>query len=482
MNNQSPRCCVCGCALSKTDDACPICGTHVSFSEAPDSNQAWQSTACNVVPNEATNKFRGRHAAPEVASSKGAFESTFALIDQRRQPLLIALVVGIVALLMVIGAVGFQVWSADEALKQRVAQIDEPKEALVESPATFPVGIGNNAGSIAGGGVVVFDGSGAYLAQSNGIVYQEAAPLDETVQTHDVAADHASCLNLFDRSLYYLASSPSTVSDSFKGTLIQKVEEPSNREPAGRVAETLFQVGGSEKIACLTVKDGWLYFVIQGAEECSVMKMPCDGSVAETELGRFSAQDSWLFVENETIYVLTTSNSSWSMQSRAIGNENGSFKTIMDGSGKLATACLNEGTLYYALNTGQATSHLLRKSLQGESAEFSEVDGVVRIAASGDIVSVLDKAGGLVWIDDGTGFTHDISRVLVDVMPKANPQSIGLSIYDDWICCRDNAGNFVEYNVNSELVAIPKTSDTSLADESETGSSDSASELSKVEG
>lgn len=406
-------CSACGCALSEQDERCPLCG----------------------------------EPAKRTASSAPAHAADAAPRLPRRKLLAIAAAAVAVAGCLAVG-VG-AAWTSDMQLKEQASQIGEDTGELVEVRPSFQHGAGGDPGNLAGGGIVADQDDVQFLATSDGVYRCDIPSPGGGGFIAPLAEGGASSLNACDGKLYYLSSTSGIGQDAGQGGSLCKVEDSPQKADAVRDPSVLYRAGTHSSLDGLAVHDGWAYFVEQESGSFAIKGVPCDASSGPQELARFEAERCWLFVEGGTFYVATTDADSWRVARRDVDAEGAPFAAVMDGAGRLETACLSNGAFYYAVDEGTGSSALRMRDERGSFKEYPEVLGPVRIAAAGDIVAAVTAQGLLMWVDGASGFVHDESWIVSKGLDGSDPRTIRLGVFDDWLCARNEKGSFVQLNINS---------------------------------
>lgn len=443
MTNLSLTCNVCGCALSQSDVMCPLCGAAAS-------DQGIQNAALVPVAGRST-----RVSAPNEQcgfASNGALSSFSRSADAyRRKAIIVALVVmGVVA---VLGAAFFaySAWQHTQSISQQpdVAQSNKKKRVQVDTHVAPPTHSGSTAGALAGGGIAASQANGLFLSSSEGIYYQNDHPTNDESALESVASGQVSCLNWRNDTLYYLSAAKKTT-ESGTGIAVCKLEKSTEATYAASQEQMLYQAQGDSKISCLSLWDDTLYFVETSGGACSLKELPLVDASTPRVLETRTADEAWLFIEDETLYFVTTSATDWTVLSKKLNDISAAFKTAMQGTGSLKTACFTNGILYYSIKEAQGASCLSQKSIQGEFKDYPETSDVVRISAVEEVIAVVTQQGSLQWVNNYSQYVYDVTWVLDEGLSGANPQKLALSTCGEWLYIRDDKGRIVQFNVNTD--------------------------------
>ena len=412
------------------------------------------------------------HAAPSVVGPDIAVGATW---KRKRRPLAVAgIAVGALAVVgLVLGITS--VWNADAALKNQASQVGEESGGVVEARSVFEPGLGASAGNLAGGGIALPEGDALYLAKDEGVFYLEAVSSEENAVLQGIVTDRASNLNSYDNALYYLAASSGADLEPGSGTSIRRVEDPLRSPGKARSPEVLFRAESGTVLASLVVHDGWMYFTVEDKKGWSLMEMPCDASSAPHELKRYNVECCWAFVESDSLYVVTSTSLSWAVEQCKLDDaDQGSFTSFLTGDGRLRASCFHQGALYYTLEGAADAEPLRMKDAKGGFKEYPEAVGGVRLAASGEVVAVLGETGSLQWVDVTAGFVHDESWMVDEGLGGSDPSTVGLGLYDEWLCMRNNEGDYLQLNINNGDIWAGGPSADRLSDAVEAGADEPA--------
>lgn len=396
---------------------------------------------------------RGAHAAQEreakKAASPSALEPLLRTVRARPIPFAAAGAAVLVAIIVVVVLVGILPGFSDGS-SDAGAGSDTAPRAVAQEPTSA---------SIPGGGTVLADGAGAYLALGDGVYYRDdlgAQP--EAARLEKVVDGEASCLNLWGGGLLFL-SGGSWAADPFAGTSVCVAEA----DGQGGYLEPvmLYEASAGARLSCLTVAEGAAYFLEAKGDAVRVLTLEADAGSDARELGSWKADRAWLFAENGTLCVATTADDSWRLEAleeplsggRASGaDEEGevdasvpdgeaSFSLVMKGEGKLAAACYAEGVFYHICE-GEGAALAARTS-QGGFDEYPGAEGAVRIVAADGAVAVATRAGGLVWVDTATGMTMDKTDEADEHLDAGRTTAMGVGMAGEWLIATDGEGAFV---------------------------------------
>lgn len=523
MTNPSLTCSVCGCALSQSDKACPLCGApslndgvHAAAPlgnkkavQTPPPRSSRQSgkasgASCSSGPRHASPRAQsisrtativkselpvGNHVRDKSFSSQTVFESAQSqtivrhssqgqpsspsdkngghssgftdLGDaHRRKVITIVLVALSIFVLVGVAVLGLSAWQHAQVVSQQPEQTDDGNKKRVQVTARVAPEshAGSTSGALAGGGMATVREGGLYLGSSEGVYAQDTGSVVEGAALNPVANGQVSCLNWRDGNLYYLSSTKAKSTEADVLSAVCVLKSPKEGAVSTQQATALYQGVAGSQISSLCLWDETLYFVEKSGNAFSLMELSTLDTSEPRLLDKRASEEAWVFVENDTLYFVTTSTTNWSVLSRKRGDSSTGFKTVMQGEGSLKTACFANGVLYYSLKEAQGASGLYQKSFQGEFKDYPETTGVLRISAVGDVIAVVTQAGKLQWVSGYTQYVYDVSWVLESGLDGANPQKMALSACGEWIYVRDDKGRIVQFNVNTDEAWLYSTS------------------------
>ncbi len=350
----------------------------------------------------------------------------------------VAAIVGAVVIFVVVLVV--HACSADQNLREKAHEAEMASSVSAAQVVAAPVGgVGIESGNVASGGIAVRADDVLYVTSTDGVFFRDAADTaDDTARK--LVSENAYDLNVSDGSVYYLVAA-SGGRTPFEGSEIRSVAAVSEGAKGLKSSDLVYKPSKGAFLSCLSVANGSCYF-LERVDDAHVAKC-LDLESGEVEsIAEAKAVSAWLFVERDTLYLVSTTDAAWSAKRTSLDSGKIAFTEVSKGTGQLCVAALEGDKLYFAVASKDGDVHLQCSDLKGGVAEYADVTNPMRVAASGDVVAVVTKDGRLIWIDAVTSVAHDLTDRLNALIPAVVPTSIALSVQDGWVCVADGKDDF----------------------------------------
>lgn len=453
------ECIACGCPLSAGDRCCPLCGASVPAHAAP-----------VATAKAGAGEVDGADVAASGAAAVGAAQvrDAAAVMQalRKRPAILVAAGAAAVVLAVALCIAAFAVGGSSAV----------PENGGADGAAAGAGAAGSGlaaheaaSASVPGGGTVLADSAGAYLALDDGVYRcDDLSAYSETALLSKIAEGRAACLNRWGEGLCFL-SGDAAATDPFSGTCVCTAALAGADGRQGSTQPSVqYEADDGASLSSLVVADGAACFLEDDGGQVRALRLADDGAEPHV-VGAWEAERAWLFAESGQLYVATTAGGSWRLETAdaaALGGmategvddeadsadegtgaddegaaQTAAFSLVMEGEGALSAACFADGTFYCARGTGQ--TGLAARTAQGGFAEYPDVQDAVRIVASGDAVAAVTCEGGLAWVDTATGLTMDKSALAKELLPDARANETGLGLAGEWLVATDGDGAFL---------------------------------------